>query len=138
MNYFPTRMFGLLALSSLISARALTQPISEASLAPVSKSYVFLFLVVSSFLPYLLFQHNISLTLVFIAIPRVADYNNTRLYAQYAAAAYCNANNGGSINPTPQITCAGALMVNGGQSNQSNCPLVEAAGAATIIKFNLG
>ncbi|KAF2429952.1 alpha/beta-hydrolase [Tothia fuscella] len=70
--------------------------------------------------------------------PTVSDYNNLRLYAQYAAAAYCNANNGGSINPTPQITCAGALMVNGGQSDRSNCPLVESAGATRTVGFNLG
>lgn len=29
-------------------------------------------------------------------------------------------------------------MLNGGLSNQSNCPSVEAAGATTVLKFNLG
>ncbi|KAF2434086.1 alpha/beta-hydrolase [Tothia fuscella] len=52
-----------------------------------------------------------------VAIPLI-DFQNINLYSQYAAAAYCNANNNGTLNPSTTLTCAGT-------GSQSNCPLVE-------------
>jgi hypothetical protein len=63
-------------------------------------------------------------TLINLAFATIsqADYNAGALYEQYAAAAYCAADDTGS---TPQlITCSA-----------NNCPLVVAAKANIVTKF---
>jgi hypothetical protein len=49
------------------------------------------------------------------------DYNLITLYAQYAAASYCDANR---ITPDPKITCGAG-----------NCPQVQLAGATAVAKL---
>jgi hypothetical protein len=61
------------------------------------------------------------------------DLRLNTLYAQYAAAAYCNANNNNQINSNPRLNCSGAVKNNGGQSN---CLAVESAGANAAFKFS--
>jgi hypothetical protein len=64
-----------------------------------------------------------------------SDFDQINLYAQYAAAGYCEGNSNYEVNPSQLLNCTGAFALNG---NQSNCPLVEQAGASTVIKFNTG
>jgi hypothetical protein len=60
------------------------------------------------------------------------DFNKMYLYAQYAAASYCYANNGNAPNPTSIINCSGAYSLNNGKSN---CPDVESNKGKVVKTF---
>jgi hypothetical protein len=79
---------------------------------------------------------NISLTDACVVVVPIglADFQNITLYSQYAAAAYCDANNNDDVSTNITLTCAGAIRPGG--LNASNCPMVEANGARTIVKIS--
>jgi hypothetical protein len=56
------------------------------------------------------------------------DYGSLRLYGQYAAASYCDANRLTATGTT--VSCAGATDVPGG-----NCPLVEQARPTIVAQL---
>jgi hypothetical protein len=54
----------------------------------------------------------------------ITDFNNTQLYEQYAAAAYCGRNHD-PVNTDPGLRCVAG-----------NCPRVEQAGATALLKVS--
>jgi hypothetical protein len=86
-----------------------------------------------------LISKSVCLTSPFAVIAPIslADFQNITLYSQYAAAAYCDANNNVRVNPNPQLNCSGAIQpAQQEDSMQATVPWWRQAGQAPFSSLD--